>query len=128
MPVPETRSVVVQRAKDVLQLVEEQASPPQVIATVRLFATYAPEVLALGPVPATFAARMLHGLCSERKDIRGGFLFLVQRESTPPASPVISGMRKAGLLTPGDDAKLDISPEGRALHLQLVLVGALPKT
>ena len=93
---------------------------------VRCFADVAPEVLSLGPVPATFAARLLHGLCSTRSDVRQRFLETARRESEAPPSPTVAGMLRAGLLAASHEEGVDVTPKGRTLLDRLVREGAVP--
>lgn len=119
------------RAREVVRLVEAEGSPAHVQVLVRCFAEHAPEVLSLGPVPATFATRVLHGLCSTRPGVRQAFLDTVRRESQPPSSPTVAGMLRAGLLAPSRDGGVDVTPRGRELLARLERDGAvrvLPET
>lgn len=117
--------VVRKRAEEVVRLVEAQQSPAHVRVMVRCFAEAAPEVLSLGPVPATFATRLLHGLCSARAEVRQGFLEAVRRESAPPPSPTVASMIRAGLLGASQGGDVDVTIQGRALLARLVREGAV---
>ncbi len=119
------REKLVQRARDVLRQVEEQQVPPHIRTVVARFVVDAPEVLSLGPVPATFAMRILHGLCSPKPEVRAAFLQTVAEQSKPPPSPTINGMLQAGLLASSPARSIDITVKGRDLLARLEGDGAL---
>lgn len=115
-----------ERARDVVRLIETQDVPEHVRAIVRCCADEAPELLSLGPVPATFAARILRGLCSADQSVRSAFLATVAEQARHPESPTIRRMREAGLLEADLSGSVDITPKGRAIVALLKEQGAIP--
>lgn len=120
--------IVRRRADEVVRLVEANGSPAHVRAMVRCYAEEAPEVLSLGPVPATFATRLLHGLCSPRPAVRRAFLETVRREAELPPSPTVASMLRADLLAASAQGDVDATARGRALLERLERVGAIRPT
>jgi hypothetical protein len=113
-----------QRAIAVARFVEAEGAPPHLRSLVRLFAELAPEVLALGPVPAGFAARILAGLASDEPTLREEFQALVAREAAPPASPTITNMLASELIRTGEHGVMILTAQGRAMLDRLNQSGA----
>jgi len=93
------------------------------LRTLEPFVDLAPEVLALGPVPASLAMRVVFGLHVFEGGQRERFLTGLAAELATP-SPILRAMRREGLIALSTDGQVQGTRQGRELFDRLRQAGA----
>ncbi len=83
----------------------------------------APEVLALGPAPASLTMRVLYGLCRFEGEARERFVATLREEYGAP-SPTLRATVRAGLITLDADGAPAVTAGGKRMYQRLARAGA----
>ena len=107
----------------VLLQLRREGQPHRFVRSLEPFVEWAPEVLALGPAPASLTMRLLYGLCAFEGEQRARFMDMAATEAAT-ASPTMRAVRRDGLIAVDADGHVSVTARGRQLYEQLVRVGA----
>lgn len=107
----------------ILAKLRAEGQDPAYLRTLEPFVDLGPEVLALGPVPASLAMRVLFGMHTFQGGQRERFLAGLAVELIS-SSPTLRAMRREGLLAQGADGQVQETRHGRELFDRLRQAGA----
>jgi hypothetical protein len=102
----------------ILQKLRAEGQPETLLRRLEPFVELAPEVLALGPVPASLTMRVLFGLCTFEGETRQRFLAGLADDLTSP-SPTLRAVRRSGLLDWQPGTEPAVTERGRLLFERL---------
>jgi hypothetical protein len=123
-PVPDARRrQVVGQAVAVLAKLPDEGQPPAFIRSLEPFVELAPEVLALGPAPASLTMRVLYGLSVFEGEARQRFE-QTMREEFAGKSPTLRAVLRSGLVELDAQGQPRLQEPGRALFRRLREAGA----
>ncbi len=114
------------RAYAVLHQCRAEGQPPALLRAYAAFVDGAPELLALGPVPASLAMRVLYGLCSFTGTELADYRALIAAEIAIDA-PTMRAMVRSNLLANTQNGAV-ATTAGKALYTRLANVGAFGRT
>jgi hypothetical protein len=117
------RRQVVGQAVAVLAKLREEGQPPAFIKSLEPFVELAPEVLALGPAPASLTMRVLYGLSVFEGEARQRFEQTLQEEFAG-TSPTLRAVLRSGLVELGAQGQPRLQEPGRELYRRLHAAGA----
>ena len=117
------RRQVVGQARAVLAKLREEGQPPAYIRSLEPFVELAPEVLALGPAPASLTMRVLYGLSVFEGEARQRFEQTLQEEFAG-TSPTLRAVLRSGLVELGPEGQPWLQEPGRELYRRLRAAGA----
>ncbi len=102
------------QAQAVLVQLKASGESQQYLATLKPFLDYAPEVLALGPVPCSLTRQVLYGLCTFQGASYRRFQERL-REDFQTAAPTLRAIRRSGLVAFDNEQLPYVTPKGRQL-------------
>jgi hypothetical protein len=114
---------VVALARAVLAQVRAEGQPAAYLRSLEPFIELAPEVLALGPAPASLTMRVLYGLCSLEGETGARFTQTLAEEFVTP-SPTLRAVLRSGLVELDPNGHPHATARGRDLFGRLVACGA----
>ena len=117
------RRQVIGQARAVLEQLRRDGQPERHLRALAPFVELAPEVLALGPLPAWLTTRVLFGLCTFEGEARQRFLATVAEELATP-SPTLRAALRGGLLERDEQGLPRATPAGWDLYRRLERAGA----
>ena len=117
------RRQVVAQARAVLAMLHTEGQPPAYVRSLEPFIEQAPEVLALGPAPASLMMRLLYGLCTFQGEALTRFEATLAGEFADP-SPTLRAALRSGLVTLDEGGRPRIAALGRELFNRLRECGA----
>jgi hypothetical protein len=120
------RRQVVAQARAVLAKLQTDGQPPAYVRSLEPFIEQAPEVLALGPAPASLTMRLLYGLCTFQGEALKRFEATLAGEFAAP-SPTLRAVLRSELVTLALDGSPLVAALGRELFNQLRERGAFDR-
>lgn len=117
------RRQVTAQAEANLRQLRVDGQPEAYLRTLEPFVALAPEVLALGPAPASLTMRVLYGLATFEGEARARFLATMREEFTS-SSPTLRAVRRDGLVALAPDGTPALTAAGRRLYERLARAGA----
>lgn len=114
---------VVAQAQAVLAKLRTEGQPPQYLRSLEPFVELAPEVLALGPAPASLTMRLLFGLCTFEGEQRDHFIEVLTEEFAAP-SPTLRAVSRSNIVRQDDKGRPTVTEGGRHLFARLQASGA----
>ena len=117
------RRQVVGQAHAVLAKLRAEGQPPGYIRSLEPFVELAPEVLALGPAPASLTMRVLYGLSVFEGEARQRFEQTL-REEFAGKSPTLRAVLRSGLVELDAQGQPRLQEPGRKLYRRLRAAGA----
>jgi hypothetical protein len=117
------RRQVVGQAHAVLAKLRAEGQPPGYIRSLEPFVELAPEVLALGPAPASLTMRVLYGLSVFEGEARQRFEQTLQEEFAGK-SPTLRAVLRSGLVELDPQGQPRLQEPGRTLYRRLRAAGA----
>jgi hypothetical protein len=117
------RRQVVAQAQAVLAKLRTEGQPAPYLQALEPFVDLAPEILALGPAPASLTMRLLFGLCTFEGEARDRFLAVLTEEFAAP-SPTLRAVSRSGLVRYDDAGRPVVTATGRRLFARLRAAGA----
>lgn len=117
------RRQVAAQAQAVLNKLREDGQPYAYVRSLEPFVTRAPEVLALGPAPASLTMRVIYGLCRFAGDKRERFLVTLREEFATP-SPTLRAVVRSDLVVLDSTGTPQVTAAGRSLYQALREAGA----
>lgn len=122
-PADARRRQVVAQAQAVIARLRTEGQPPGYIRSLEVFIALAPEVLALGPAPASLTMRLLYGLCTFEGDTRRRFMQTLGEEFATP-SPTLRAVLRSCLVEIDPSGLPRILDPGQKLFQRLHAEGA----
>lgn len=117
------RRQVTAQAEAVLRRLRTEGQPASYIRSLGPFLDLAPEVLALGPAPASLTMRVLYGLSVFQQEARTRFLETLTVEFASP-SPTLRAMLRSGLVALDQVGCPALTASGTQLFQRLHRLGA----
>ncbi|MCL4540988.1 MAG: hypothetical protein M1396_01405 [Chloroflexi bacterium] len=115
------------QAQAVLTQLAASGESQQYLVTLQPFLDYAPEVLALGPVPCSLTQQVLYGLGT----FQGAHYHRFRenlREDFKTTAPTLRAVRRSGLVAFDDQQLPYITPKGQQLFQAIQEAGGYPIT
>jgi len=117
------RRQVTAQAKAVLTRLRTERQPASYLRSLEPFVDLAPELLALGPAPASLTMRVLYGLSVFQQETRTHFLETLTVEFASP-SPTLRAMLRSGLVVLDQAGCPTLTAAGTHLYQRLHRLGA----
>lgn len=117
------RRQVTAQAKSVLVRLRMEGQPASYIRSLEQFVDTAPELLALGPVPASLAMRVLNGLGLFDSETHTRFLETLTAEFASP-SPTLRAILRSGLVALDQNGCPELTAKGTEFVNRLRHLGA----
>ncbi|HEY8745249.1 MAG TPA: hypothetical protein VIU62_19335 [Chloroflexota bacterium] len=108
------RRQVVAQARAVMAKLRTEGQPPAYVRSLEPFIDRAPEVLALGPAPASLTMRLLYGLCTFQGEALTRFEAALAGEFAAP-SPTLRAVLRSELVTLDEEGRPRVAVLGREL-------------